>query len=490
MMIPVLRPKLELLGPEFVAKIVEEAFGVLEAVGVFVENPEALELLGGAGAGIEPAVQRARLPRKLVAACLDTAPAVFKMYDRSGLNEYIVGGDEIHFDPGSAAVSVLDANARVERAPVTADLVRFYALVETLENIDFQSTGIVSGDVPHPIADAYRLYLGLLHSAKPFVTGLFRTESFGPMRDMLAAVRGGPAELARKPLAIFDACPSPPLKWSRLTTQSLIDCARAGIPNELISMGLTGATSLVTLAGTLVQHVAENLCGLAIGQLASPGSPVVFGGSPASFDMRKGTTPMGAMETMMIDAAYAQIAKNLKLPSHAYMALSDSKIVDVQAGLETGMGAVLAALAGINVISGPGMLDFESSQSLEKLVVDDEICGMARRLVRGIEQRDEVLALDKLRELAPDAGFLSLPHTRRWYRKEHILSRLADRDTYEAWVAQGRTSMAERASGEVERRLEGSGRPTIEPATAAALRSIMRDYAGSCGVRDLPAGIP
>ena len=193
------------------------------------------------------------------------------------------------------------------------------------------------------------------------------------MRDMLAAVRGGEDNLRRKPLAIFDACPSPPLKWSHLTSQSLIDSARAGIPSELISMGMTGASSPATIAGTLVQHVVENLAGLVLCQLAAPGAPVIFGGSPSSFDMRKGTTPMGAVETMMIDMAAAQIGKFLRLPTHAYMALSDAKTPDAQAGYESGIGAVLAALAGVNVVSGPGMLNYESSISFEKLVIDDEI---------------------------------------------------------------------------------------------------------------------
>jgi trimethylamine--corrinoid protein Co-methyltransferase len=182
------------------------------------------------------------------------------------------------------------------------------------------------------------------------VTGTFRVEGFKPMHDMLVAIRGSEDALAEKPLAIFDACPSPPLKWSNLTAQSLIDCARTGIPSELVSMGLTGATSPVTIAGTLVQHTVENLSGVVICQLAKKGTPVIFGGSPASFDMRKGTTPMGAIETMMIDSAYAQIGKYLNLPTHAYMALSDSKINDAQAGFESGIGAVVAALSGINVV--------------------------------------------------------------------------------------------------------------------------------------------
>jgi trimethylamine---corrinoid protein Co-methyltransferase len=486
MMIPTTRPKAELLSSAFIGKIVDEACALLETKGIFVENAEAMDLLAAAGTKIDRGRQKAFLGRRLVEESLATTPPSFKMYDRSGRTEYLVGGDEIHFDPGSAAISVLDRESRSERRPVTGDLVRFYTLVETLENIDFQSTGIVSADVPHAVADAYRLYLGLLHSGKPFVTGLFRTASFKPMRDMLAAVRGGADELARKPLAIFDACPSPPLKWSNLTAQSLIESARAGIPSELISMGLTGATSPVTLAGTLVQHVAENLCGLVICQLAKPGAPVVFGGSPASFDMRKGTTPMGAMETMMIDMAYSQIAKSLKLPTHAYMGLSDSKIIDAQAGLETGIGAVLAALAGINVISGVGMLDFESTQSLEKLVVDNEICGMAARLARGVEQREEILALDKFEALVDDDGFLSLPHTRQWYKKEHSFPRIIDRDVYDAWAAAGRMSMDERAGREAGRRIEQHVPTPPDPAAAAELEKIMLDYARAGGLGELP----
>jgi trimethylamine--corrinoid protein Co-methyltransferase len=485
-MIAAKRPKLELLSPEFVAKIVEEAYLLLERQGIFVENAEALDLLAAAGMKVDASAARAHLTRKLVEDCLATTPEVIKMYDRTGLREYVVGGDEIHFDPGSAAVSMLDHATGAERKAVTRDLVRLYDLVETLGNLDFQSTALISSDVPLAVADAYRLYLGLLRSSKPFVTGLFRVESYKPMRDMLVAVRGSAAALAAKPLAIFDACPSPPLKWSNLTTQSLVDAARDGIPSELISMGLTGATSLVTIAGTLVQHVAENLCGVVICQLAKPGAPVIFGGSPASFDMRKGTTPMGAIETMMIDSAYAQIAKTLRLPTHAYMGLSDAKVNDAQAGLEAGIGSVLAALSGINVISGPGMLNFECTQSLEKLVIDDEICGMAKRLVRGVEQRDEVLALDKFEAVAAGAPFLSLPHTRQWYRKEHILPGIIDRDTYEAWVSLGSKTMDDRAAEEVERRLGAGPAALLGPEKAGDLKKIMATYASASGVSSLP----
>ncbi|MCX6563334.1 MAG: trimethylamine methyltransferase family protein [Candidatus Aminicenantes bacterium] len=488
-MIRTLRPKAELLSRPFVEKIIDEAFLLLGRHGVFVENAEARALFKEAGMPTDETSLKVLINRKLIEDSLEATPLTVRLYDRAGEKEYVVGHDEVHFDPGSAAVKILDHATQQERPPLTADLVRLARLTESCENFHFQSTALIASDVPEIIADSYRLFIGLQFCSKPIVTGLFRTAGFRPMFEMLAAVCGGAEELRRKPLAIFDACPSPPLKWSHLTAQSLIDCARAGIPSELISMGLTGATSLVTLAGTLVQHVAENLAGLVICQLARRGAPVIFGGSPAGFDMRKGTTPMGAIETMMIDMAYAQIGKYLKLPTHAYMGLSDAKINDSQAGLETGMGAVLAALAGINVVSGAGMMDFESTQSLEKLLIDNEICGMAYRLIGGIAQRDEPLALRLFEGLGPESQFLTLPHTRKWYRVEHMFPALADRDTYEAWVGQGRTSMAERAHDRLERILGETSPNLVESALQKELQAIMRNDARDGGTDVLP-GLP
>ena len=152
----------------------------------------------------------------------------------------------------------------------------------------------------------------------------------------------------------------------------LIDLARAGVPAEIVSMPLAGATAPVTLIGAITQHAAECISGMTIHQLAGRGSPIVWGGAPAIFDMRSGATPMGAIETAMIDAAYAQVGKSLGLPTHCYLCASDGKLVDAQAGLESGMTALVGALAGVNMISGAGMLDFLVCQSAEKLVIDAE----------------------------------------------------------------------------------------------------------------------
>jgi len=486
-MIEPLRPSIKLLSDALLGKIVGESYQLLERTGVFVENREATRLLLEAGAKVDTSSGRAFISAKLIDGALATAPKKFTLYDAHGEKSFLVAGNDVHFDPGSAGLRLFDHQTQSERKAITADLVHFSSLVQRLEHFHFQSTGLISGDVPETISDCYRLFIALQYCSKPVVTGLFVVEGFRPMLEMLVAVRGSAASLKERPLAIFDACPSPPLKWSNLTAQSLIDCARAGIPSELVSMPLTGATAPVTLAGSLVQLTAENLAGVVITQLAMPGAPVIFGGSPSCFDMRTANPPMGAIETMMIDSAYSQIGKSLGLPTHAYMGLSDSKCVDAQAGLESGMGALLAALSGINVVSGGGMMDYESAQSFEKLVIDNEICGMAYRLIAGISQRDEPIALDLFTGSMNEIDFLTHPHTLQWHQVEQRYPRVINRDGYGGWVQSGKPSLADRASLEVERLLEEGEEPILSVDVRSELRKIMERHARKFGLADLPA---
>jgi trimethylamine--corrinoid protein Co-methyltransferase len=478
------RPKLDMLSESFIDQIVSEALDVLEKTGVLVENDEAIRLL--TDAGCECKEQTVLFKENLVEEALKTTPHSIKVYDRSGDLAMNIEGDAIHFNPGSGALTILDPATLEERDPVTKDLIRYATLTDALPNIAAQSTEMISTDVPKAMQDRYRLYIGLQFCKKPVVTGTFAMESFELMKDMLVAARGSEEALREKPLAIFDCCPSPPLKWSNLTCQNLIDASKAGIPAELISMPLTGATSPVTLGGALVQLTAENLSGIVIHQLASPGSPIIFGGSPSAFDMRKGTTPMGAVETMMIGASYVQIGKHLGLPTHAYLGLSDAKVVDGQAGLETGMGALIAALGGANVISGPGMLDFESCQSLEKLVLDNEICGMALRLVSGIEARGERLGSDLYGDIYDGRHFLASEETLRWFREEmYLAGSVIDRDTYDVWASHGKRSAWDRACVEVERILNSYKAEPLPDDSLKALMRIMKDDAQQMGI-DLP----
>ena len=483
-----MRPRFQILSLSLLAQILDEAFQLLLDPGVRVHNEPALELLAEAGADIDPETRIVRIPERVARQALDTTPRTFELFDLDGRPAVHYGGDHVQFDPGSAAISILDSQTQEQRPPVTSDFIRFVQLVETLPQLDAQSTAMVCADVVEEIGDLYRLYLALLHIRKPIITGAFRKDTWWPMKEMLVVATGGEEALAQRPIAVFDVCPSPPLLWSDLTCQNLIDCARAMIPAELVSMPLAGATAPVTLAGALVQHTAENLSGVTIGQLSRPGSPIVWGGSPAVFDMRHGTTQMGDVGTWMIDCAYAQIGQSLGLPTHAYLGMSDAKIVDAQAGLESAGGTILAALAGVNMVSGAGMMDFESCQSLEKLVIDAEIIGMAKRLLAGIEKRDDPLALTLMRELGHRADYLAQEHTVRWFQEEFYLpSPVIDRGSLDAWRAQGRKTAFERARERVEALLAKYEPRDVPEDARRELREIATAAARQFGMDELPA---
>lgn len=483
-----MRPKIKLLDQETVERMLEEAVELLMDPGVRVHNDEGLELLHAAGASIDGEARVAHVPAQVVTQALETAPNSFALYDLEGTAVVNYQGDQVHFDPGSAAISILDHDAQEQRPPRTEDFVRLVKLVEMLPAIDAQSTAMVCADVPQEIGDLYRLYLALQYMRKPIVTGAFRKDTWWVMQEMLLAVAGGAKPLAVKPIAVFDVCPSPPLLWSDLTCQNLIDCARARIPAELVSMPLAGATAPVTLAGAVVQHAAECLSGVVIHQLAGEGAPVVWGGSPAAFDMRQGTTPMGSVDTWMIDCAYAQVGKHLNLPTHAYLGMSDAKVVDVQSGLESAGGALLGALAGVNMISGAGMMDFESCQSLEKLVIDAEIIGMAKRLVRGIEIRDEPIARDLIRSMGHKAEYLAEAHTLQWFAEEfYIPSNVIDRGSLDSWVQSGKFSALDRARSIVHEKLSGYQPSGLDSGVRLELEKITTRAARAHGMESLPA---
>jgi trimethylamine--corrinoid protein Co-methyltransferase len=307
------------------------------------------------------------------------------------------------------------------------------------------------------------------------------------MVDMLAIMSGGHQQLREKPRAIFDVCPTPPMIWSEFGSQNLIDLARAGVPAEIVSMPLAGAAGPVTLLGSVVQHAAETISGITIHQLAQPGSPVVWGGAPAIFDMRQGTTPLGAIETAMIDVAYAQVGKSLGLPTHAYMGASDAKVVDAQAGLESGLTAMVGAQAGINMISGAGMLDFLACQSPEKLVVDAEAIAMTKRMVGGIQVQTETLATELFDGIEFKAEFLKQRITRKLFVKEQYLpSAVIDRGSLRNWQDQGRQDTFARARTRVEALLAAYERPQLPAEQERALTSMMSKLANQAGMAQLP----
>ncbi|GAG35559.1 unnamed protein product, partial [marine sediment metagenome] len=238
------------------------------------------------------------LTEEIIQKAIKTAPPSFKLYDVMGNQTHDFSDYNVYFTPGSTALNILDYKTGDMRKADTTDFIDFSKLISQLEHIASSSTAFITSGVCEKISDSYRLFLSLLYCEKPVVTGAFTIESFNVMKDFQLAVRGTQQALKEKPLTVFSCCPTSPLKWSEVTSQNLLDCSRYSIPVEFIAMPLSGFIAPVTLTGTLIQHTAETLSGIVISQLAHPGAPILYGGSPAVFDVRYETPPMGAVETM------------------------------------------------------------------------------------------------------------------------------------------------------------------------------------------------
>ena len=446
---------------------------VLEKSGVMVKNKKALIILKDSGCELEENV--VHIPSSLVEDCLKKVPSTFSLHSRDGNEKHVVGGNNVIFNPGSAAIFFIDRNTGEMRRANANDFVELVRLTDALEHIAALSTAMVPSNVPEEISDLYRLYIILKNSTKPIVTGAFTKEGFIDMKNILECVVGSEEELSRAPRAIFDCCPSSPLMWSDVTCQNLIDCAEFNIPAEIIPAPQMGATSPVSIAGTLVEANAEFLSGLVINQLVKPGSPIIYGGSPSAFDMRYCTARLGAVEAVIAACASAEMGKYYNIPTQGYLGLSDSKIVDGQSSFESGLGILLAAMARVNIVSGPGMQASENCQSLEKLVIDNELCGTAYRLINGITVNETTLATELISKIGPGGHFLAEKHTRENLFKERFMpSAIIDRLSPDAWIREGSKDITQRAKEKVNKLLKEHDPAPLQKTTEKNLENILK----------------
>lgn len=449
---------LPLLKKDEINVIIDSARKLLEEVGVRIWNDEALKTLKQNGANVNFEQKIAKIPSHLLEEAIHKAPKSIPLYTRDGKSNHLMGNDNVFFIPGSAAVKIIDRHTGVARAPTTQDLVEFVRLVEGLDYLKLQSTAIIPMDVPEKLADRYRLYIVLCNSNRPIYTGAFTMDGAIDMKDMLLAVSGDEDNLAKMPRAVFVCCTSPPLKWSDLTSQNLVDLALYNIPISVVPVPMVGLAAPPTLAGALIQHVAEVFSGIVLTQLVKPGCPVFFGGSPAPVHLKSSACLTGSIEAAMLDVAATQIAKTFNLPTDFYAGLTNSNTVDEQSTAESAMGMLLAAAAGINMIEGAGMIEFESCQSFEKAVIDNEIAGYIYRYLKGIDVRDETLMLDLLREIGPGGVFTSniraMKLTLQYFNKEvHEIGPVFNVDGRKMWESKGGKDTVTKAKEHVEKLL-------------------------------------
>lgn len=471
-----MRPTLHVLSDDLIARIVDEAKRVLAETGMEIRGPEMRRRLVEAGLPTDASGSRVLFPRDVVERALATAPSSFQLFDRDGNPHADLGGDRVHFVPGSSGLKWLDHRTGEVRLANSTDFAEYIRLADGLEHIAYLATAFsTNADIEAQVSDAWRLYLTLINSKKPVVSGAFTEHGVPRMVEMMALFRADRADLIARPMSIFTITATGNFRYSEDSCQNMIDCVEAGIPVEIVPVTLMGLIAPVTTVGATVFHTVDVLAGITMAQIIRPGAPVLFGGAPATFHMKIASSPMTAIEALQLDAAYVAVGKSLGLPTQSYLAFSDSPILDAQAGAETFGSALIAALAGVNSVSGPGMLDFLLVFSMPKLVFDDEMCGQALRFVREIRVADDLPVGPLIDQLMADQHLIMADHTMaHWPDELYLPSPVVDRDNREQWMKSGAKDTYQRACDEVDRRLARYRPLETDPLIVAELERIIR----------------
>ena len=471
-----MRPSLNTLSEDLVQRVLDEAKRIMGEIGMEIRGAALRQRLLDHGLKADGSGERILFPPDEVDKAIASCPRSFALYDRDGEPHAELGGDNVHFVPGSSGLKIMDHRSGETRLADSTDFIEYARLCDGLEHIAYLATAFSTNqDIESQVSDAWRLYMCLTTSKKPVVSGAFGEHGVPRMVEMMQLFRADGAELREKPLSIFTITATGNFRYGEDSCQNLLDCVEAGIPVEIVPVTLMGLIAPVTLDGALVFHCIDVLTGITMAQIVRPGAPVLFGGAPATFHMKAASSPMAAIEALHLDVAYIAIAKHLGLPCQAYMALTDGKFLDAQAGAETFGSALLAALAGVNSVSGPGMLDFVLTFSLPKLLFDNEMCGQALHFIREIEPREDLPTTELVRALMAEDHLITAPHTmKHWPQELYLTDPIVDRENRENWEKTGSKELYERACEGVEKRLACYVPIETDPALDGELRRLVR----------------
>lgn len=472
-----MRPTLSVLSNELICKVLDEAKRIMAETGMEIRGATLHQRLLDHGLKTDKTGKRVLFPAQTVDAAIASTPKTFTLFDRDGEPHAEIGGNNVHFVPGSSGLKILDHRSGETRLANSTDFIEYARLCDGLEHIAYLATAFsTNDDIESQVSDAWRLYMSLITSKKPVVSGAFGEHGVPRMVEMMQLFRSDRADLVAKPFSIFTITATGNFRYGEDSCQNLLDCVDAGIPVEIVPVTLMGLIAPVTLIGALVFHCVDVLTGLTMAQIIKPGTPVLFGGAPATFHMKAASSPMAAIEAQRLNVAYVQVAKSLGLPTQAYMALSDGKFLDAQAGGETFSSALLAAIAGVNSVSGVGMLDFLLTFNLPKLVFDNEVCGQALHFVRDIAPLDDLPISDLVEQLMQEDHLITAAHTlEHWPQELYQTDPVIDRSNRETWEENGSVQLYDRACEQVNSRL-ASYQP-IETNTAIddAMRKLVLD---------------
>jgi len=449
-------------------RIHKASMDLLATTGVNFNEAEALEMFKEAGATVEG--KNVRLTEEMVKKALSTAPESFTIHARNPEHDVKVGLNDFVYAPGYGAPFVSEIDG-TQREATMEDYDNFCKLVHTSKYLDMNGFMMVEpSDVDSASVHLDLLKSSILLSDKAFMGSPLSRHAAIDALEMAGIAWGGKENIRNHPVTISLINSLSPLQFSDEMAGSLIELARYGQPCVIAALAMAGSSGPVTAAGLITMQNAEILAGLTLAQLINPGTPVVYGCTSSAMDMRSGALAIGAPELSLFVSATAQLAHYYNLPSRSGGGLTDSLLPDAQAGMESALALSTAVNSGINfILHSAGILGSYISMSFEKFMIDEELCGMVRKLVKPVDVSDEAIDLAMIKKVGIGGQFLTEPKTFKLCRTEFFLPGIANRSNFESWQAAGSLSIDKKAAKAVEDRLAKYVQPEIAPSVVEAL---------------------
>ena len=454
--------RMQELNTQDMGKIHDAAMDLLKNTGVSFTEEEALEIFKANGHRVEGAT--VFFEESDIQKALKTAPRRFTVHARNPEKSVEIGEDDFVFLPGYGAPFVMDAQGN-QRQATMEDYDNFCKLIQTSPYIDMNGWMMVEpADMPHETVHLDMNLSNMLLCDKPFMGSPVSRQCALDGIEMAGILWGGKENIMDKTVSVSLINSLSPLQFSDEMAGALIELSRHNQACVIASLIMAGASGPVTLDGVLALQNAEIMAGITLSQLVRPGVPVIYGSSSSAMDMKTGALSIGAPELSKNIHLVAQMARFYNLPSRSGGGLTDAMCADAQAGAESALALSTAARSGINfILHSCGILGSYIAMSFEKFLIDEEVCGMVRSMIRPLAITDESIDIDVIKEVGIGGQYLTHPKTFQLCRTEFFMPTLMSRKNPDAWAKDGKKHIDQIAEDKVAQRLASYEKPDIDP---------------------------
>lgn len=471
----------ELLNRDEIRMLHVAAMEVMERVGVMIQHDGALKSLKDAGASVDDKKRVVKIPEYLLRETLKKCPSRHQMTARNPKCNFVIGGGNSVLTNAFGAHYVNDLQTGQRRLSTVRDLDEFTRLSDYFDTVDYVKPNIMPQDVTQDVLQQ-TMALSMWKNTEKHCSFLAITpEGWRDVIEMAKAFVGGEEEFRKQPHLIDTGFNNvPPLKYTYEIVEMMLECAKYRIPFDISTGALASASGPVTLAGLIVQGTVENHAAVVLTELAGPGTPIMWGSCGTILDQRHGTAAFGSPEDGLIHAAMCQLAHYYGIPYYGAAGVIDSKVPDAQAAYENMMNALVATLAGADVVHDAvyGIVEAGITGSYEQFAISHDICGAIKRIARGITVTKETLAVDVIAKVGHDMNHLTcdeaLEFTKKHLRDEHWQPWVTDRTSRPDWEAKGSKDIVQRAREKVKKVLETHQIPPIDKDIEARMQEIIK----------------